>query len=96
MPHDFTKFDNFKKVLGNKWKSVSGYNIVLIDDLAFEGIQGLIHSAVLNGLDAEVFIDRLCRRAKIFYRELKRPLSKTIPNTICKGNLDKYLESGFE
>lgn len=95
MPHDFTKFDNFKRVLGNKWKSVSGYNIVLIDDLAFEGVQGLIHSAVLKGLDAEVFINRLCRRAKIFYRELKRPLPKTIPSTIHKGSLDRYLDRGF-
>lgn len=95
MSHDFTNFDEFKKALGNKWKSVSGYNIDLIDSLAFEGIQGLIHSAVLKGLDAEVFINRLCRRAKIFYRELKRPLPKSIPNTVCKGNLDRYLESGF-
>jgi len=91
MPHDFTNFDNFKRVLGNKWKTVSGYNIDLIDSLAFEGIQGLIHSAVLKGLDAEIFIDRLCRRAKIFYRELKRPP----PNTVQKRNLEKYFERGF-
>ena len=95
MSHDFTNFDEFKKALGNKWKKVSGYDITTIGELNFEGFQAFIYSVVLKELDAEVFINRLCRRAKIFYRELKRPLLETIPNTIQKRNLEKYFEWGF-
>ena len=95
MSHDFTNFDEFKKALGNKWKKVSGYDITTIDELTFEGFQAFIYSIILKKLDAEDLIHALCRRAIRFYRDLKLPISKSIPNTVCKGNLDRYLESGF-
>ncbi|MBA7552180.1 hypothetical protein ES705_44735 [subsurface metagenome] len=95
MVHDFTNFDEFKKALGNKWKKVSGYDITTINELTFEGLQAFIYSVVLKKLDAEDLIHALCRRAIIFYRDLKLNISEPIPNKICKGNLDKYLESGF-
>ena len=95
MSHDFTNFDEFKNALGNKWKKVSGYDITTIDELTFEGFQAFIYSIVLKKLDAKDLIYALCRRAIRFYKGLKLPISSSIPNTVCKGNLDRYLESGF-
>lgn len=95
MPHDFTQFDEFKKALGNKWKRVSGYDITIVDDLAFEGLKGLIYSAVLKELNVEEIIHILYLRAIKLYKNIKLPNSKPIPNTIHKGNLDRYLDGGF-
>lgn len=95
MSQDFSKFDNFKRDLGDKWRSASVYDIEGLEVLLLGGLKLYFYSLMNKKLDIPAYIDRLFKKAKKHYLIFK--ISEGFKGTEenPNGTLRKFIEGQF-
>ena len=95
MSQDFSKFDNFKRDLGDKWHSVSVYDIEGLEVLLLDGLKLYFYSLMNKKRDIPAYIDGLFKKAKRFYQMYKITEGFKGTEEKLNGTLRKFIEGQF-
>lgn len=93
MIRDFSKFDKFKRDLGDKWHSVSVYNIEGLEALLLDSFKLYFYSLMNKKRDISAYIDRLFKKAKKSYLMFKITENSKETEEKPNGTLKRYIES---